>query len=62
MYSHKSWLIESEDNLNQDSQLNSVTCKRILKIKKDIIAIRVEMLNLKIKDIFEMNKQENDAA
>ncbi len=61
MYSHKSWLIESEDNLNQDSQLNSVTRKRILKFKKDIIAIRVEMLNLRVKDIFEMNKQENDA-
>lgn len=62
MYSHKSWLIESEDNLNQDSQLNSVTRKRILKFKKDIIAIRMEMLNLRVKDIFEMNKQENDAA
>lgn len=61
MYSHKSWLIESEDSLNQDSQLNSVTRKRILKFKKDIIAIRVEMLNLRVKDIFEMNKQENDA-
>lgn len=30
--------------------------------KKDIIAIRVEMLNLRVKDISEMNKQENDAA
>ncbi len=30
--------------------------------KKDIIVIRVEMLNLQFKDISEMNKKENDAA
>jgi hypothetical protein len=30
--------------------------------KKEIIAIREEMLNLRVKDISEMNKKENDAA
>jgi hypothetical protein len=30
--------------------------------KKEIIAIREEMLNLRVKDISEMNKKVNDAA
>ncbi|MFT4856912.1 MAG: hypothetical protein ACI9UV_001539 [Algoriphagus sp.] len=30
--------------------------------KKEIIAIREEMLNLRVKDISEMNKKENDNA